>query len=258
MANRCRCYSHNQTVMNELKDLLIEIDDLIAEAETTTSSTQKVKSLESALKKTCKFFKGLRRNLSSLILPMIKAGGYTSDIIALPISDIAARSADLEVYRSKETLIEFINGTRGMLKTAFGLSADQVRNILRQIDQNFDNFKNAKLAENDIDNHFEMLEGFFCRPPTGPSGEHSGILDENGGGPSRLAVVWRLLVDVSTIGAFAWPIYEKFMNSGPASMGSITFAHQVLPTLLYRGFAEGLKERGEVTEKASIVQFAVA
>lgn len=245
----------------ELKKLLQEIDDLVTNAETTPDSAERLKFLQEALAKACRYIKGLNARIPSIISEVLKRGRFDPELVMLPLRDIAAADEELEVFRDKKILLEFLRTGKGLLKNQMQMSDDEIYEILRHIEQTYDLFIDESIAEEPLLKKFDDLQEFFCRPPWGGPGGPLVGPEPDDDSPSGVTVertvkVIGFLGTLSSIGSFIIKIIEHFSITGEKSKTSesesIPYTHQVLALCLFSGFVSYLDAGQEIPKRVLV------
>lgn len=181
--------------------LLDQIDDLVAEAATTADPVEKRRLLERALKLACKFITRLSRRLKRFIRQALKDAGLEAEGLSLPLADVAVAHPELEVFRDRETLEDFLNSTADLLEQQGYLNRKRLDELKGEVSGRFDQMLAQQLSLEEFTNKFEMLHRLICRPPEGPDGGG----DPGGGGPTetpgqRASRIIQTLGALATIG----------------------------------------------------------
>lgn len=181
--------------------LLDQIDDLVAEAATTADLVEKRRLLERALKLACKFITRLDRRLKRFIRQALKDAGLEAEGLSLPLADVAAAHPELEVFRDRETLEDFLNSTADLLEQQGYLNRKRLDELKGEVSGRFDQMLSQQLSLEEFTNKFEMLHRLICRPPEGPDGGG----DPGGSGPTetpgqRASRIIQTLGALATIG----------------------------------------------------------
>lgn len=179
--------------------LLDQIDDLVAEATTTADLVEKRRLLERALKLACKFITRLNRRLRRFIRQALKDAGLDAEGLSLPLADVAAAHPELEVFRDRETLEDFLNSTADLLEHQGYLNRKRLGELKGEVSGRFDQMLAQQLSLEEFTHKFEMLHRLICRPPEGPDGGG----DPGGGGGPTETPGQRASRIIQTLGALA-------------------------------------------------------
>lgn len=240
----------------ELRALLEEIDDLVSKAETTINPSERIKPLQEALFKACRYIKGLNNRIPNVIKQVLERGRFDPDQLMLPLRDIASSDKQLEIFRDKDILLNFLRAGRGLLRNQMVLSEDQIDDIFRHIEQTYDLFMDEKIAQEPLLEKFEDLQRFFCRPPWGGPGGPLVGPDPNDDGPSgvtleRTETVVGILGTLSSIGSFIIEILKHFPGAQLSEIEDepIPYPYQILALCMMSGFVDYLDANQEIPEK---------
>lgn len=252
-----------------LKSLLDEIDALVADAETTPDHDQRIDFFRRALSKTCKYLKGLNRHIPQVVNVILADGGFDPAQRRLPLRDIVQNDPELEVFREKSILAEFLLTTSDLLKLQMNISAAALKTIMLEVEDTYDHFMETPLAITSLAQQFERLQGFFCRPPwRGPGGSLVGPSPTEDGPKgvtkTRLEEVRRYIETVTAIGPILLPIIEKiaqFFSTNreiPASARTQEYPFRVLALVLVTGLVHRLESRQEISEPVRVLELTNA
>jgi hypothetical protein len=203
--------------------------------------------------------------MPKIIEKVLENGKFDPDQLGLRLRDIAARDPQLEIFREKEILLEFLQTGKHLLRSQLNLSDDEISTLIRHVEQTYEQFMDETIAAAALFSQFERLGEYFCRPPDGPGGQLVGPTPEHGGpggaSSERVETVCNYVNTFSTLGSFLWAVIEKIFLSGPsasAKQTSLPYEYQILALVSISGFVEGLASSGELQAKVKAGQVAMA
>jgi hypothetical protein len=187
--------------------------------------------------------------------------------LAVPFKDFVRSDPQLEVFRDKEHLIDFLNSSQTLLENQMLHSPAKIQALMDDVNRTYDHFMQEKIAINPLIEQFKKLEGFFCRPPWGGPGGNLVGPDPDNDGPSgvtgsRSEKVCLYLTTATTVGTFLLPIIEKIfhhMSAGESGVGDETddnYRLQVLALALTYGLVHTLESRQEMLQPAKVKAYA--
>lgn len=240
-----------------LQLFLDEIDEIVAEAETTTDPQKRIELLEKALFLACRYTKSLNRQIGTVIKNVLERGRFDESRATIPLRDIAQSDPQLQVFRHKEILVEFLEAGRGLLRNQMAIPEEKIDQLLANIDQSYELFMDEKMSAEPLLENFKRLEDFFCRPPWGgPGGPLVGpnpTQDGPGGVTAgREQRVLNYLDTLSNVGSFLASVFGKMFGAQsprseqPLEVSEFPYDYQVLALLLVAGFRQGLENDEEI------------
>jgi hypothetical protein len=241
-----------------LQQLLDEIDEIVARAETTSDLQQRIKLLEKALFLACRYTKTLNRQIGTVIQNVLEWGRFDESRATIPLRDIAQSDPQLEVFRHKDILKEFLSAGRGLLRNQMGISEKAIDELIGNIDRSYELFMDEKMSSQPLLENFRRLEDFFCRPPGGPGGPLAGPnppSDAPGGvALKRMSKVAEILESFSKILGFLTGVFGKSLGNHslreekPIQVSEFPYPYQVLALLLVAALRQGLENDQEIPE----------
>ncbi len=241
-----------------LQQLLDEIDEIVARAETTNDLQKRIKLLEKALFLACRYTKSLNRQIGTVIKNVLEWGRFDESRATIPLRDIAQSDPQLEVFRHKEILLEFLSAGRGLLRNQMGISEKAIDELIGNIDQSYELFMDEKMSAEPLLENFRRLEDFFCRPPGGPGGPLTGPNPPSNapGGVTleRMNKVVEILETFSKILGFLTGVFGKSLGNHsvredqPLEVSEFPYPYQVLALLLVAALRRGLENDEEIPE----------
>ena len=131
----------------ELRAWLTKIEKLIARADVAKTPNKREEYLEEALAEICAYVRELLKRMPNVIDRLLERGRFADDQIGLPLGDIAATDEELEVFRTKETLLQFLAASKGLLKSQMRLTEKEIQAVFRQVELTYDVFITESLAK---------------------------------------------------------------------------------------------------------------
>lgn len=222
--------------------------------------------LQEALAMACDYLKALNRRIPQVIAEIMVEGKFDAGAQSLPLRDIVQRDPQLEMFREKKYLRAFLDSSRDLLEQQMHFSPAKIDAFMVQVERSYDDFMEQKIAINPLAEQFEKLQTYFCRPPWGgPGGCAVGPEPKPGDdGPSgvtksRGETVCLWLTTATSVGAFLWPIIEKFVTSMAADAPTArvpmeTYPHRVLALVLTGALANELEKKNELRPARVLVE----
>jgi hypothetical protein len=241
---------------SEIQTLIKEIDSLVSKAQVAVKSEERAQHLQEALAKACDCVKGLNRRIPQVIGEIMAEGGFDAGAQSLPLRDIVRRDPQLEMFREKKYLREFLDSSRDLLEEQMHFSPAKIEALLKEVERTYDDFMGQKIAINPLVEQFKKLQRFFCRPPWGGPGGSVVGPEPDDDGPSgvtksRSETVCRWLTTATSVGTFLLPIIEKIIHSMSAEASPVrstveTYPHRVLALVLTSALADELESKNEL------------
>ena len=163
------------------KELVDKIDELVADASTTTSPDTQLAKIEEAFKHACLFIKGLKRQLKKAVDVSIKRLPYGSTGLKIPLKDIAPTQTGLEVFESPEAFGDFLDSTEELLESQRGMTREQIKQVFEEFKGTYAQIVAFKLDPKELESTVEKLENFYYKPPNDRPGS---VLNPSGNSPS--------------------------------------------------------------------------
>ena len=249
----------------ELQKLIDEIEGLVADAQVAPNYRERVEYLRQALVKACKYVKRLNRQIAQIVSAVMAEGEFDPARQALPLKDIVGDDPQLEVFRQKRYLLDFLYASKDLLEGDMRFTRARIGAAMKQVELSYNEFMEEKIAVNPVVEQFQKLESYFCRPPWGnPGGSLVGPHPKDDGPSgvtrSREETVCRWLGTLATVGTFLYPIIEKIIGQAgsatePVTTDSRTYPHRVLALALTSGMASELEKAQELAE-VGVLAFA--
>jgi hypothetical protein len=242
---------------SDIQVLIDEIDLLVSSAQVAVDPEERVKHLQTALAKACKYLKGVNKRIPQVINEIMGEGGFDPGAQALPLRDIVRKDPQLEMFRDKKHLRDFLDSSKDLLEEQMHTSPEKVKAMLAEVERTYNDFMDQKIALEPLVVQFEKLQRFFCRPPWGgPGGSLVGPEPEDDGPSgvtkSRSETVCRYLTTATAVGTFLLPIIEKIIHSMSAEAKEVaqpdktTYPHRILALVLTSALASELENRQEL------------
>ena len=250
---------------SQIRTFLSEIDNLVSNAQVAVNQDERVEYLQKALARACTYLKELNRRIPQVVNAVLAEGRFDPSGRALPLKDIVRDDPQLEVFREKKILLDFLYSSQDLLMQQMHFSPEKVKAIIQEVEQTYNQFMQEKIAINPLIAQFEKLQLFFCRPPWGGPGGSLVGPEPDRDGPSgvtksRSETVCRYLTTATAVGAFLLPIIEKIIHSMSAESEPIaedkkTYPHRVLALALTSGLAHHLESKQEL-KPVKVLEYA--
>jgi hypothetical protein len=237
---------------DNLQSVIDELDELSSKARTESDPSKRRIYVKKGLRKACNVLTKLERVVERHAEKILQQCGIEKEQAQLEFRAVVGglKSTDLDPFRSKEELREFLGASLPIFVQQGRLSQKKIEEIIKTAISTFDEFAQSRVSADVVQQQVTRLSFLFCRPPEG--GE--GILSPSGGGPGGggsgqlLEKACLYTGTLATIGAFILQIVQQFANTAPPGILNLkrdkVFA--MLSLLMPLGFANQLENRGEL------------
>src|SRR5260370_681678 len=119
---------------SQIRTFLSEIDDLVSNAQVAVNQDLRVKYLQTALAKACTYLKELNRRIPQVVHAVLTEGHFDPSGRGLPLRDIVRDDPQLEVFREKKILLDFLYSSQDLLMQQMHFSADKIKAIVKEVE----------------------------------------------------------------------------------------------------------------------------
>jgi hypothetical protein len=186
------------TSQRSMQDILDKLADMVASADIAAQTRDKdaAKLLQKALAEGCKIMRRLERRIDAIIEDAGRAAGLGATGVNVNLEAIARTSTELEVFRSRDALREFLNALGDVMQQR-GLDTDVISAFKADVLDNYEEMKGQRLSFDDFRYAFTVMKGICCNGPDGGSGGTEEPLPGPSDGPEGNGWTFGKLGDVA-------------------------------------------------------------